>query len=114
MFREDDLRLLTLTRILIPLVAVAVAALVACSVAPLPPASTPQREPTSIPVSTTVAETTPSPSLAPTEPRTAHITLTVWGPAQFSPGETDSGRSVIQAQYEDFAADNEGIGVEYV
>jgi ABC-type glycerol-3-phosphate transport system substrate-binding protein len=112
MFREVDVRLLTLTRILIPLAAVAVAALAACSVAPSPTASTPGREPTSTPQSTTVAETTPSP--APTEPRPAHITVTVWGPVQFSPSETDSGPSVLQAQYEDFAADNEGIGVEYV
>lgn len=114
MFREVDARLLTLTRILIPLMAVAVAALAACSVAPQPTTSTPRREPTSTPVSTTVAETTPSPSPTATEPRPAHITLTVWGPVQFSPGETDSGRSVLQAQYEDFAAENEGIGVEYV
>jgi ABC-type glycerol-3-phosphate transport system substrate-binding protein len=112
MFREVDVRLLTLTRILIPLAAVAVAALAACSVAPSPTASTPGREPTSTPQSTTVAETTPSPS--PTEPRPAHITLTVWGPVQFSPAETDSGGSVLQAQYEDFAADNDGIGVEFV
>jgi ABC-type glycerol-3-phosphate transport system substrate-binding protein len=114
MFQEVDVRLLTLSRILASLTAVAVAALVACSVAPQPTASTPRREPTTTPVSTTIVETTPSPSATPTEPRPTHITLTVWGPIQFSPGETDSGRSVLQAQYEDFAADNEGIGVEYV
>ena len=114
MFRKVDVRLQALIRILILLAAVAVAALVACSVAPSPTAGTPGREATSTPVSTTVVETTPSPSPAPTEPRPAHITLTVWGPVQFSPAETDSGGSVLQAQYEDFVADNEGIGVEYV
>jgi len=114
MLQKVDVRLLTLARILMLLAVVAVAALAACSVAPSPSASTPGREATSTPVSTSVAETTPSPSRAPTQPRPTHITLTVWGPVQFSPGETDSGGSVLQAQYEDFAADNAGIGVEYV
>jgi ABC-type glycerol-3-phosphate transport system substrate-binding protein len=114
MFREVDIRLLTLTRVLVPLAAVAVTALVACSVAPSPTAGTSGSEPTATPVSTTVAETTPSPSPAPTEPRPAQITLTVWGPVQFSPGETESGGSVLKAQYEDFAADNAGFGAEYV
>ena len=114
MFREVDLRLLTLSHVLISLMAVAVVALAACSVAPSPTASTPATGPTFTPVSTVVTETTPSPSPAPTELRPAHITLTVWGPIQFSPGETDSGRSVLQAQYEDFVAGNEGVDVEYV
>jgi ABC-type glycerol-3-phosphate transport system substrate-binding protein len=114
MFREADVRLLTLSRILISLLAVAVAALVACSATPQPPASTPRREPTLTAASTTMTETTPSPSVTPVEPRPAHITLTVWGPIEFSPNETDPGGRVLQAQYEDFAADNEDIGVEYV
>jgi len=47
------------------------------------------------------------------EPVPSFVSLTIWGPEQFSPGEEDSGREVLQAQYQAFADENADIGVEY-
>jgi ABC-type glycerol-3-phosphate transport system substrate-binding protein len=38
----------------------------------------------------------------------------VWGPLQFSPGETDAAQLVLQAQYESFAENKDPADVEYI
>jgi multiple sugar transport system substrate-binding protein len=42
------------------------------------------------------------------------MTLTIWGPTEFAPGDADAGRAILQAQYESFAADQQGSEVQYV
>jgi ABC-type glycerol-3-phosphate transport system substrate-binding protein len=64
-------------------------------------------------VSTTIPLTTPSPAPTPEE-TTSSITLTVWGPIQFSPGESDSGGQVLLEQYEGFTSSHQDVDVEYV
>lgn len=114
MSRQADVRLLPLATILLILVALLVAALTGCSLAAPPTPSDPSGSATPSPVSTTTLPTTPSPAPTPIEPRPAHITLTVWGPSQFAPGETSTASNVLKGQYEAFATDNEDLGVRYV
>ena len=114
MSRQADVRLLLLAGILLILAALLVAAVTGCSLAAPPTPSDPSGSATPSLVSTTTLPTTPSPALTPIEPRPAHITLTVWGPSQFAPGETSTASNVLKGQYEAFATDNEDLGVRYV
>jgi ABC-type glycerol-3-phosphate transport system substrate-binding protein len=110
---QTDVRLVALTSILVILGLLLFIALVGCSVAPSPTPRTTGTEATPTPAATAISETTPSPSPSPVEPRPSHITLTVWGPVQFSPGEDNAAGSIMQSQYEAFQAANEDTGVEY-
>jgi len=114
MSRQADIRLLALTSILVILGSLLFVALVGCSVAPSPTPRSAGPEATPTPAATTIPETTPSPSPTPAEPRPSHITLTVWGPIQFSPGETNAAGSILQGQYEAFETINQDTGVEYL
>ncbi|HUV72830.1 MAG TPA: extracellular solute-binding protein [Anaerolineae bacterium] len=111
---QADIRLLTLTSILVILGSLLFVALVGCSVAPSPTPRSADAEATPTPAATAISETTPSPTPTLVEPRPSHITLTVWGPVQFSPGEANAGSSTLQGQYEAFEAVNEDTGVEYL
>ncbi len=111
---QTDVRLVPLTSILVILGLLLFVALVGCSAAPSPTPRSTGTETTPTPAATTISETTPSPSPSPVEPRPSHITLTVWGPVQFSPGETNAAGTILQGQYEAFEAANQDTGVEYL
>jgi ABC-type glycerol-3-phosphate transport system substrate-binding protein len=114
MILQTDRRLQALLGFLVVLFALLLAAVAGCGTVPSPPSDVPPQDSTPGPTATTPAGTTPSPLVTPTEPAPSFVTLTIWGPEEFSPGEEDSGRRVLQAQYEAFADQNENIGVEYV
>jgi ABC-type glycerol-3-phosphate transport system substrate-binding protein len=111
---EAEVRLQALTSILVILVSLLFIALVGCSVAPSPTPRSGGAEPTPSPAATMIPETTPSLAPTPVEPRPSHITLTIWGPIQFSPGETNEASTILQDQYHAFEAVNEDTGVEYL
>jgi ABC-type glycerol-3-phosphate transport system substrate-binding protein len=58
--------------------------------------------------------TVPSPASTPIEPLPSYLTLTVWGPEQFAPGEADAGRQVLQAQYQAVDSEDADLAVEYM
>jgi ABC-type glycerol-3-phosphate transport system substrate-binding protein len=114
MTRQVDLRLLTLAGTLMALALLLLAALVGCSsvASPTPRGPLDDSTPTASPLVS--VPTTPSPAPTPITPGPSSITLTVWGPIQFAPGDADAGRAILQAQYESFAADHQGFGAQYV
>jgi ABC-type glycerol-3-phosphate transport system substrate-binding protein len=114
MSKQADSRLLTLVSTLLAVVCLFQAGVTGCSTlaSPTPSGSVPASTPTV--ASTASAPTTPSPAPSPVTPGPAPSTLTIWGPIQFSPGDEEPGRIVLQAQYEAFAADYGDIETEYV
>jgi ABC-type glycerol-3-phosphate transport system substrate-binding protein len=114
MIGQADRRLLTLASTLMALVSLFLTVLAGCGPQASPTPSGPTRASTPTVASTAVTPTTPSPAPSPMAPGSSSIVLTVWGPIEFSPGEATPGRSVLQAQYEAFVADNENIETQYV
>jgi ABC-type glycerol-3-phosphate transport system substrate-binding protein len=112
--KQADLRFLTLVSTLLALVCLVQPGVIGCSTlpSPTPSGSVPASTPTA--ASTAIASTTPSPAPSPVTPGPAPSTLTIWGPIQFSPGDEQPGRIVLQEQYDAFAADYGDIEALYV
>jgi len=114
MNRQVDLRFLTLAGTLTIVALLFLAALAGCSplASPTPRNTVEDSTPTTpSPVS---APTTPSPAPTSMVSGSSSITLTIWGPIQFAPGDADAGRTILQAQYDSFAADQQGFEAQYV
>jgi ABC-type glycerol-3-phosphate transport system substrate-binding protein len=114
MTRQANLRFLILAGTLATLALLLVAAAAGCApvTSPTPSGTVEGSTPTaSSPVS---APITPSPAPTPMASSPSSMTLTIWGPIQFAPGDADTGQSILQAQYESFAADQQGLEVQYV
>jgi len=114
MTRQVDLRLLTLAGTLTALALLFLAALAGCSPVASPTPSGPMADSTPTTSSPVRVPSTPSPAPTPMAPGPSPITLTIWGPIQFTPGDADAGQTVLQAQYESFAADQQGFEAQYV
>lgn len=114
MTRQVDLRLLTLAGTLTALALLFLAALAGCSPVASPTPSAPLEDSTPTTSSPVRVPSTPSPAPTPTAPGPSPITLTIWGPIQFTPGDADAGQTVLQGQYESFAADQQGFEAQYV
>jgi ABC-type glycerol-3-phosphate transport system substrate-binding protein len=114
MIFKIDTRLRALSSALFLMVVLLLAALVGCEGISSPPSTLPAQSPASTVSSTTPTATVPSPVATPVEPVPSFITLTIWGPEQFAPGEADAGRQVLQAQYQAFESQNADLGVDYV
>lgn len=114
MIQQMDSRLQAVLAFTLALLATLLAAIGGCGPAATPTPSAPPQDSTPVLTSTIPPSTTPSPAPTPMEPVPSSITLTIWGPEEFSPGEADSGSKVLQAQYQSFASENSDVGVEYV
>ena len=91
-----------------------VAALAGCGLSPSPTSTVPVQGPAPTLPSIAPTSTIPSAIPTPSEPTPSFISLTIWGPGQFAPGEADSGNQVLQVQYQAFMAENANVGLEYV
>ena len=98
---------------LVAVVALSAVALAGCGDMPSPTPSRPGEEFTPTPISTLITPTAPSRTPTPVESLPS-APLTVWGPAQFSPGEADASQLILQTQYEAFSNSNASIEVEYL
>jgi ABC-type glycerol-3-phosphate transport system substrate-binding protein len=113
MIMQIDRRIQAVLGFFIVLSALLLAAAAGCAPASPPTASTPALDSTPVVTSTVPAPTPPPAGATPAETAPSFITLTVWGPEEFSPSEEDTAKAVLQAQYEDFADENADIDVEY-
>jgi ABC-type glycerol-3-phosphate transport system substrate-binding protein len=114
MIFKVDTRLRVLSTALFAIVVLLLVALAGCGPSASPAPTAPVQSPAPTLPSTTATSTTPSSPATPIEPIPSFITLTIWGPEQFAPGEADAGRQVLQAQYQAFVTENVDLGLDYV
>ncbi len=114
MILRMDSRLLVLSSVLFAVLVLSLAALAGCGLSTSPIATVPVQSPVPTLPSTTPTSTVPAPVATPMEPIPSFITLTIWGPEQFAPGDEDPGREVLQGQYQAFMSENADLGLEYV
>ncbi len=109
-----DTRLRVLLSALFVVPGLLLAALAGCGQSPSPTATVPVQSAVPTLSSTTPTSATPSHIRTPMEPISPSITLTIWGPEQFAPGEEDTGREVLQSQYQAFLSENANLRLDYV
>ncbi len=109
-----DTRLRVLLGTVFPVIGLLMVALVGCGRSASPSATISTQSPVPTPLSTTPTSYIPSPTTTPLEPLPSTITLTIWGPEQFAPSETDLATQLIRAQYEAFVRENPDVGFDYV
>jgi len=114
MMSQMSTRLQVLLGFLLVILALSPAVLAGCGRSPSATPSVTTHSPTPTRDSTTPTSATPVPAPSPLGPAPSFITLTIWGPEQFAPGESDAGAQVLQAQYQEFTSENPDLGVEYV
>jgi ABC-type glycerol-3-phosphate transport system substrate-binding protein len=114
MILKADICLRVLLSALFIILALLLAALAGCGLAASPTPTVPAESPASTLPPTTPLPTIPSLTSTPIVPVPSFITLTIWGPEQFAPGEEDAGRQVLEAQYQAFMSENRDLGLEYV